>query len=340
MVQIGPHILDNPLVLSPMAGVTDAPFREICLQHGAGLVVGEMLSSKAALRDTDKSTLRVKQLPSATPHIKVMQIAGTEPQELAAAARYNASLGADIIDINMGCPAKKVCNKLAGSALLSNEALVADILNTTVKAVDIPVTLKFRTGPSRDNRNALTIAKIAADAGIQSLALHGRSREDKYLPDTVCYDMIAAVKQSVNIPVFANGDIDSALKAKQVLNHTAADGLYIGRAAQGNPWLFRNTAHYLKHGTELAPPSLLDISATLMQHISLLHDFYGEPRGVRVARKHISWYFNTIAQTYDLSRACAEQRALLMASDSIAEQSQQLEKSLEHLLALGQRQAA
>lgn len=270
-----------------MAGITDKPFRQLCRQYGAGLAVAEMTSANPALRNTEKSRLRLDHKGEAEP--RMIQIAGSDPQWMADAARFNVDNGAQIIDINMGCPAKKVCSKAAGSALLGDETLVGQILDAVVNAVDVPVTLKFRTGVSPEQRNAIRIAKLAESAGIQSLALHGRTRADAYRGEAE-YEHIAAVKAAVNIPVFANGDISSASKAEQVLQKTHADGLYIGRAAQGQPWIFEQVAHYLNSGEMLAAPSLETQSHTVLNHLSALYDFYGEGKGLRIARKHIGWY--------------------------------------------------
>lgn len=291
-VQIGPHRIDPPLVLSPMAGVTDRPFRVLCRRLGAGLAVAEMAHADPALRGTEKS--RTRRDHQGEPGPIAVQLAGSDPQLLAEAALWNIGEGAEIIDLNMGCPAKKVCGAAAGSALLRDEPLVARILGTVVGAVraahpQVPVTLKFRTGFSRSARNALHIARIAEEAGIAALALHGRTREDHY-EGSAEYDTIAAVKQQVCIPVFANGDVTSPGKARAVLAHTGADGLFIGRAAQGNPWIFREIAAALGSGAVHAPPSDLEVRAVLLEHLDALYALYGEARGVRVARKHIQWY--------------------------------------------------
>ena len=270
-----------------MAGVTDRPFRILCKRLGAGMAVSEMVASNSLLWGSEKTIRRGNHEGEVEP--KVVQIAGADPAMMAEAAKYNADKGADIIDINMGCPAKKICNVYAGSALLQNEPLVARIVDAVVKAVDIPVTLKIRTGWNKDNRNALTIARIAQDHGIQSLAMHGRTRACMYNGDAE-YDTIRAVKQSVSIPVVANGDIDTPEKAKFVLEYTGADAIMIGRAAQGRPWIFREIDHYLQHGTKLPPPSVTEIRDVLIGHLHDLYAFYGYERGSRVARKHIGWY--------------------------------------------------
>ena len=290
-VRIGPYTLPNQLILAPMAGVTDQPFRQLCRRLGAGLVVSEMVTSDVSLWNTRKSSLRMIHRGDADP--RSVQIAGGDPQMLAEAARRNVEMGAQIIDINMGCPAKKVCNKAPGSALMKDEQLVSAILQAVVAAVDVPVTLKIRTGWDRANKNGLNIAKIAEQSGISALAVHGRTRADLYTGEAE-YDTIAAIKQAVTLPVFANGDIDSPHKARQVLDATGADGLLIGRAAQGRPWIFREIAHYLETGTQLPAPSLLEVEGILLEHLAALHTFYGDVMGVRIARKHVGWYLATL----------------------------------------------
>ncbi|XLY88921.1 tRNA dihydrouridine synthase DusB [Ectopseudomonas mendocina] len=289
--RIGPYTLPNRLILAPMAGVTDRPFRQLCRRLGAGLVVSEMVTSDVRLWNSRKSSLRL--LHAGDPEPRSVQIAGGDPQMMADAARKNVELGAQIIDINMGCPAKKVCNKAAGSALLRDEPLVREILDAVVGAVDVPVTLKIRTGWDRENKNGITVAKIAEDAGISALAVHGRTRADLYTGEAE-YETIAAIKQAVSIPVFANGDIDSPEKAKAVLDATGADALLIGRAAQGRPWIFREIEHYLRTGETLPAPSLLEVERILLEHLAALHAFYGELMGVRIARKHVGWYLATL----------------------------------------------
>src|SRR5450432_1098310 len=286
-MRIGPYLIDPPVALAPMAGVTDKPFRLLCKRLGAGLAVSEMTTADPRLWTTRKSMQRMDH--AGEPDPVSVQIAGYDPSMLADAARYNADRGAQIIDINMGCPAKKVCNVYSGSALLQDEALVARILPAVVAAVDIPVTLKIRTGWSPDNRNGVRIARIAQDSGIAALAVHGRTRADLYAGDAE-YDTIAAIKQAVQIPVFANGDIDTPHKARQVLKYTKCDGLLIGRAAQGRPWIFREIAHYLATGEVLAPPSAEEVCDILCGHLEALYAFYGELQGVRMARKHLGWY--------------------------------------------------
>jgi len=290
-VRIGPYTLPNQLVLAPMAGVTDRPFRQLCRRLGAGLVVSEMVTSDMSLWNTRKSSLRL--IHADDPEPRSVQIAGGDPQMLADAAQANVELGAQIIDINMGCPAKKVCNKAAGSALLKDEALVSAILQAVVAAVDVPVTLKIRTGWDRDNKNGITVARIAEDSGITALAVHGRTRADLYTGDAE-YDTIAAIKQAVSIPVFANGDITSPEKARQVLDSTGVDGLLIGRAAQGRPWIFREIEHFLRTGTHLPAPSLYEVERILLEHLAELQRFYGDVMGPRIARKHVGWYLATL----------------------------------------------
>jgi len=286
-MHIGPYQLSNKLILAPMAGVTDLPFRKLCRSLGAGMAVSEMVSSNSLLWGSDKTKRRASHEGETDP--KSVQIMGTEPAMMAEAAKYNFDNDAQIIDINMGCPAKKVCNVLAGSALLQDEKLVGEILTAVVEAVDIPVTLKIRTGWDRESRNAVNIARIAEDAGIQSLAIHGRTRADQYRGDAE-YDTIADVKSRIAIPVIANGDIKTPEKAKFVLDYTKADAVMIGRAAQGRPWIFREIEHYLKTGEHLPEPNVEEIRDILLGHLDNLYDFYGEFTGVRVARKHISWY--------------------------------------------------
>jgi len=290
-VRIGPYTLPNHLILAPMAGVTDQPFRQLCRRLGAGLVVSEMVTSDVRLWNSRKSSLRL--IHAGDPEPRSVQIAGGDPQMLAEAARANVELGAQIIDINMGCPAKKVCNKAAGSALLRDEVLVTEILQAVVGAVNVPVTLKIRTGWDRANKNGIRVAKIAEQAGITALAVHGRTRADLYSGEAE-YDTIAAIKQAVSIPVFANGDIDSPQKARRVLDATGADALLIGRAAQGRPWIFREIAHYLATGESLPAPALDEVERILLEHLSALHAFYGEVMGVRIARKHVGWYLATL----------------------------------------------
>jgi len=293
--------LRNNLFVAPMAGVTDRPFRQLCKRMGAGLAVSEMVSSNTLLYATEKTLRRVDHAGETEP-ISV-QIAGSDPLMMAEAARHNRAHGAQIIDINMGCPAKKVCNKAAGSALMRDEPLVARILEAVVAAVpDLPVTLKMRTGWDRDNRNAPRLAHIAQESGIRALAVHGRTRADKYMGQAE-YDTIAQVKQAVRIPVIANGDIDSAQKAAAVLRHTGADGVMIGRAAQGRPWIFREIEHYLSTGNTLPPPDMIEIRNICRSHLDDLYAFYGEWSGVRIARKHIGWYTKGLAGSQQFRQA-------------------------------------
>ncbi|HUL95858.1 MAG TPA: tRNA dihydrouridine synthase DusB [Usitatibacter sp.] len=286
-MKIGNIQLRNNLVVAPMAGVTDRPFRSLCKKMGAGMAVSEMVASNSLLWGSEKTIRRGNHEGEVEP--RVIQIAGADPEMMAEAAKYNVDKGADIIDINMGCPAKKICNVYAGSALLRDEPLVARIVDAVVKAVNVPVTLKIRTGWDRENRNALKVARIAQDHGIQSLAMHGRTRACMYTGDAE-YDTIRAVKQSVSIPVVANGDIDTPEKAKYVLEYTGADAVMIGRAAQGRPWIFREIAHFLATGEHLPAPDVAEIREVLVAHLHDLYAFYGRQRGTRVARKHISWY--------------------------------------------------
>lgn len=286
-IQIGPYSLNGKAMLAPMAGVSDRPFRQLCRNQGAALVFGEMVSSNPALRNTRKSQLRLNHQGEPAPI--AVQIAGGDVEQMAQAAKYNVEQGAHIIDINMGCPAKKVCNKAAGSALLKDEPLVEAILNAVVNAVDVPVTLKIRTGWDKSSINATKVASIAEQAGIQALSVHGRTRACGY-KEAVDYAPIADVVKSVSMPVFANGDINTPKAAKQVLDETGARGVLIGRGAQGNPWIFKQINHFLAHNTELALPSEDEITQVMGEHLSGLHEFYGELQGVRIARKHMGWY--------------------------------------------------
>lgn len=291
-MKIGPWKWPNLIGLAPMAGVTDRPFRQLCHKLGAAYTVSEMVTSIPELRQTKKSRWRSDHTGESEPI--AVQIVGTEPALLADAACYNRDIGAQIIDINMGCPAKKVCKKLAGSALLGNPALVKEILTAVVNAVEIPVTLKIRTGLGPEHNNAIEIAQIAENCGIRALTIHGRSRVQKY-KGSAEYETIRRVKQVVSIPVLANGDINSPEKAKLVLEKTGADGLLIGRAAHGNPWIFREINHYLNTGEQLPPPDSEEFSRVMIGHIEALHEFYGPHNGVRIARKHIDWYLHGYA---------------------------------------------
>lgn len=286
-MRIGPYQLPNNLVLAPMAGVTDRPFRQLCRDMGAGMAVSEMVSSNSLLWGSEKTKRRADHEGETEP--RSVQIMGADPAMLAEAAKYNANNGAQIIDINMGCPAKKVCNVMAGSALLQDEPLVGRILDAVVNAVDVPVTLKIRTGWDTAHRNGPTIARIAEEAGIQALAVHGRTRACAYRGEAE-YDTIRSIKQTVSIPVLANGDITTPEKAKYVLDYTGVDGVMIGRAAQGRPWIFREIEHFLATGEQLPEPTTRDIRDILLGHLENLYAFYGDYTGVRVARKHISWY--------------------------------------------------
>jgi len=320
--KIGPYQLPSPAVLAPMAGVTDRPFRQLCRKMGAGLVVGEMVSSNPALRNTRKSQLRLNHHGEPAPI--AVQIAGGDPQSMAEAAIFNAANGAQIIDINMGCPAKKVCNKAAGSALLKDEPLVKDIVNAVVEAVDVPVTLKIRTGWDTANRNGVKIAEIAEAAGIQSLAVHGRTRACGYTGQAE-YETIKTVKQHISIPVFANGDITTARQAAEVMNFTQADGVLIGRAAQGRPWIFREINHYLATGGEELPaPSNAEVQQILLDHLNELYAFYGDFMGVRIARKHVSWY---LQQQPDAKAF----RSVFNRLDTDAEQIQAINKFFQEI---------
>ncbi|TDG11583.1 tRNA dihydrouridine synthase DusB [Seongchinamella unica] len=315
MPQIGPYKLANQVALAPMAGVTDLPFRRLCAQMGAGLVVSEMISSNPRLRHSRKTAWRSVHDAEVEP--RSVQIAGSEPAEMAAAARYNVNAGAQIIDINMGCPAKKVCKKAAGSALLADEALVRDILKAVVAAVAVPVTLKIRTGACPDARNGVTIARIAEDAGIAALAVHGRTRACKFEGD-VEYDTIAAIVEATEFPVFANGDIDSPEKAARVLAHTGAAGVMVGRAAQGRPWLCGQIAAHLA-GDPVADVPAEQQQAILRRHLLALHDFYGEFMGVRIARKHVAWYLQDQPD-------CRSRRTAFNSLQSATEQLQQIDQ--------------
>lgn len=286
-MHIGPHLIQPRVVLAPMAGVTDKPFRQLCKRMGAGLAVSEMTISDPRFWNTSKSRHRMDHAGEPDP-ISV-QIAGTDPAQLANAARHNVDLGAQIIDINMGCPAKKVCNVWAGSALMRDEALVGRILDAVVAAVDVPVTLKIRTGWDAEYRNAPAIARVAESAGIAALTVHGRTRDQHYR-GVAEHETVAAIKAELRIPVIANGDIDSPRRAHAVLQATGCDAVMVGRAAQGRPWLLREIAHFLATGEELPPPSLAEVRDVLLSHLDALHAFYGEPMGVRIARKHLGWY--------------------------------------------------
>ncbi|ENM3861132.1 tRNA dihydrouridine synthase DusB [Vibrio cincinnatiensis] len=298
-MKIGNHQLNNNLIVAPMAGVTDRPFRELCLRYGAGMAVSEMMSSNPALWKTDKSKNRM--VHEGESGIRSVQIAGSDPQLMAEAAQFSVENGAQIIDINMGCPAKKVNKKLAGSALLRYPDVIEDILKAVVNAVNVPVTLKTRTGWDTDHKNCVYIAKLAEDCGIQALALHGRTRTCMYKGEAE-YDSIKAVKQAISIPVIANGDIDSPQKAKQVLEYTGADALMIGRPAQGRPWIFQEIQHYLESGTTMPELPITEVKDILLGHVDALHQFYGEYLGPRIVRKHVGWYLKEHEQASEFRR--------------------------------------
>jgi tRNA-dihydrouridine synthase B len=285
-------VLRNNLFVAPMAGVTDRPFRQLCKKFGAGMAVSEMVASNSLLWGSEKTRRRANH--EGEPDPISVQIAGADPKMMAEAASYNVGQGAQIIDINMGCPAKKICNVMAGSALLKDELLVGHILEAVVGAVNVPVTLKFRTGWDQQNKNALTVARIAEESGIQLLSIHGRTRACGYTGHAE-YDTIAEVKSATRLPVVANGDINSPEKARQVLDYTKADGIMIGRAAQGRPWIFREIEYYLKTGAHLPPPLVTEIHQVLIAHLYDLYAFYGTDTGVKIARKHISWYTKGLA---------------------------------------------
>ena len=286
-MQIASYTFSNQVILAPMAGVTDLPYRELCRELGAGAVVGEMLSANQDLWHSSKSQFR--QVQKSEQGVRWIQILGNDPVQMATTARICQQQGAHIVDINMGCPAKKVCKKAAGSALLQDEKLVAEILIAVVKAVDIPVTLKIRTGWNRENKNALTIARIAEQSGIAALSVHGRTRQCNYT-FAAEHDTIAQIKQLTSIPIIVNGDINSAKKAQSVLDHTKADGIMVGRAALGNPWLFREIDNFINHQIIITAPGKSELYQTIIRHVKALHAFYGSYLGLRIARKHLSWY--------------------------------------------------
>ena len=326
IMYIGPYLLSNNLIVAPMAGVTDRPFRSLCKYFGAGHAVSEMMTADKTLRMSKKSLYRANFEGEIAPISA--QIAGSDPEQLAEAARYQVQNGAQIVDINMGCPAKKVCNKLAGSALLQDEDLVARILDTVVAAVDVPVTLKTRLGFLNGQENILRVAQRAEQAGIAALALHGRTREDMYL-NTARYDLIKQVKELLRIPVIANGDIDSPEKAKWVLDYTGADAIMIGRAAQGRPWIFREIAHYLKTGQHLDAPAIREVKDVLMGHLDELYQFYGEYSGCRIARKHIAWYTKGL-------RSSNEFRQNMYKVETTSQQAKVVQDYFDQLLHVGQ----
>ena len=326
-MHIGPYKLDNPLIVAPMAGVTDRPFRTLCKHFGAGHAVSEMMTANATLYAQKKTMFRANFDGELAPISA--QIAGSDPAMLAEAARYQVANGAQIVDINMGCPAKKVCRKLAGSALLKDEALVKQLLESVVDAVDVPVTLKTRLGFANGEENILRIAEMAEQAGIATLAIHGRTREQMYTGEAR-YELIKEVKRTVRIPIIANGDIDSPQKAKYVLDKTGADALMIGRAAQGRPWFFREALHYLKTGDLLPPPEVKEIHEVLLGHLDELYQFYGEYTGCRIARKHIAWYTNGLRDGNAFRQAMYKQ-------DSTAGQAQTVDGYFKGLLERGER---
>lgn len=332
-MKIGPHELRNNVFVAPMAGVTDRPFRQLCKELGAGYAVSEMAASNPRLWASEKSSRRTDHTGEMEP--KAVQIAGAVPEELADCAKFNVDRGAQIIDINMGCPVKKVCNNWCGSALLQHEDLVQRILEAVVPAVNVPVTLKFRTGWDRENKNALRIARIAEQAGIQMLTLHGRTRADGYTGDAE-YDTIAAVKAAVSIPVVANGDITTPEKARFVLDKTGADAVMIGRAAQGRPWIFREIDHFLRTGEYLPAPLVAEVRKLMDEHLQAHYAFYGEFLGVRTARKHIGWYVRDLPggeefrQEMNRLESTAEQ---LRAVDSFFESQWKYGDRLQYRLA-------
>jgi tRNA-dihydrouridine synthase B len=320
-MQIGSHILKNNLIVAPMAGVTDRPFRQLCKSMGAGMAVSEMVSSNSLLWGSEKTRRRANHEGEVDP-ISV-QIAGADPVMMAEAARYNVAQGAQIIDINMGCPAKKICNVMAGSALLQDQPLVGRILDAVVRAVDVPVTLKIRTGWDTQHKNALAVARIAESAGIRVLAIHGRTRACAYAGHAE-YETIAAVKAAVGIPVIANGDITTPEKARHVLEYTGADAIMIGRAAQGRPWIFREISHYLATGEHLPLPEVAEIHRVLINHLQELYSFYGEYSGVRIARKHISWYTKGLVGSASFRHAMNQLQGVDQQLDAVNEFFSQL----------------
>ena len=336
-MQVGSRTLRNNLFVAPMAGVTDRPFRQLCKKFGAGLAVSEMVASNSLLWGSEKTRRRANHEGEVDP-ISV-QIAGADPAMMADAARYNVAQGAQIIDINMGCPAKKVCNTMAGSALLKDEPLVGRILEAVVRAVDVPVTLKFRTGWDAANRNALKVARIAEDSGIQLLSLHGRTRACGF-SGRAEYDTIREVKRSTRLPVVANGDIGTPEEAKQVLEHTGADGVMIGRAAQGRPWIFREIEHYFSTGEKLPPPLVSEIHSVLVAHLHDLYTFYGRETGVKVARKHISWYTKGLAGSASFRHRMNQLETCEEQLDEVSRFFGELGNERERLLYVQERVAA
>ncbi|HSH73873.1 MAG TPA: tRNA dihydrouridine synthase DusB [Methylophilaceae bacterium] len=330
-MQIGKHILKNNLVVAPMAGVTDRPFRMLCKKLGAGLAVSEMVTSNSLLYGSEKTLRRANHEGEVDP-ISV-QIAGADPKMMAEAAKYNVDNGAQIIDINMGCPAKKICNVMAGSALLKDEPLVAQILRAVVNAVDVPITLKIRTGWDKQNRNAIAVARMAEDIGVQALAMHGRTRACLYTGDAE-YETIAAVKQAIKIPLIANGDITTPEKAKYVLEMTGADAVMIGRAAQGRPWIFREIEHFLATGEHMPSPEVTEIRSVMLEHLHDLYAFYGELTGMRVARKHISWYTKGLKDSANFRHGMNQLQTIelqLSAINQFFDQLQQQDARLQYV---------
>lgn len=334
-MRIGQYVLANNLVLAPMAGVTDRPFRQLCRKLGAGMVVSEMVTSDVRLWNSRKTRHRLDHSGESTP--RIVQIAGGDPDMMAEAAKLNAEFGAEIIDINMGCPAKKVCNKAAGSALLKDEGLVRDILDAVVTSVDLPVTLKIRTGWDRDNRNGIRIAEIAQDAGIKGLAVHGRTKADLYKGEAE-YDTIRAIVRAVDIPVMANGDIDSPEKAREVLEFTGAAAIMIGRAAQGRPWIFREIGHYLATDEKLPEPGRDEVRQILLEHLHNLYGFYGAAAGLRIARKHIGWYCQSESTSEGF--AASAFRKQVMRVETTEEQTSLVERYFSTTKGAWEEQAA
>lgn len=326
MQSIGPYELKNNLFLAPMVGVSDTPFREICSQQGAGLTIGEMLTCNKELWRNERN--RLKQVKPRIPGPQVMQIAGSDPVMMSEAAQLNVALGANAIDINMGCPAKKVLKKAAGSALLKDVKLVRDILHAVVNNVEVPVTLKIRTGWCPETRNGTEVARIAQEEGVQLLTVHGRTRACRFRGSAE-YDTMAAIKQAVSIPVIANGDIDSAGKARTVLDYTGADGVMIGRAAQGRPWIFQEIEHYLKTGVEPVPTPLSVRKAVIQEHLKKMHRFYGKVKGVWYARKHVAGYVRELP-------AAKEFLQKFNSTDSGAEQQQLIQIYFDDLMTQGE----
>ncbi len=320
-LKIGPYTLSSNVLLAPMAGISDSVYRKICMQQGAGATVAEMLTSDIAQWNSSKSSQRI--IKPTDPEPRIVQISGTQPKIMATAAKLCVDKGAQIVDINMGCPAKKVCKSNAGSALLADEKNVANILEAVVNAVDAPVTLKIRTGLTPENRNAINIAKIAESAGIQSLAIHGRTRQCMYNGNAE-YNTIKSVKNILSIPIVANGDINSPQTAKKVLAFTGANAIMIGRAAQGNPWIFNQVNHLLQNKKTLPTPSLEEIESVVMTHVIGLYTHYGNKVGVRVARKHITWYLKKY-------KGYAIFKDLLLKADCPQQQQKQLNCFFKYL---------